>query len=95
MIDNDREFYKKLVELMGNEIQKKKCLEELIELSQVIIQDINKDLNKIFIRNKVIEEMSHVLMTFQSLKEVYNINDKDLLFEINYKKDLLKNKHKL
>jgi hypothetical protein len=95
MIDNDREFYKKLVELMGNEIQKKKCLEELIELSQVIIQDINKDLNKIFIRNKVIEEMSHVLMTFQSLKEVYNINDKDLLFEINYKKDLLKNKYKL
>jgi len=95
MIDNDKEFYKKLVGLMGNEIQKKKCLEELIELSQVIIQDINKDLNKIFIRNKVIEEMSHVLMTFQSLKEVYNINDKDLLFEINYKKDLLKNKYKL
>jgi len=95
MIDNDREFYKKLVELMGTNIQKKKCLEELIELSQVIIQDINKDLNKIFIRNKVIEEMSHVLMTFQSLKEVYNINDKDLLFEINYKKDLLKNKYKL
>lgn len=95
MIDNDREFYKKLVKLMGNEIQKKKCLEELIELSQVIIQDINKDLNKIFIRNKVIEEMSHVLMTFQSLKEVYNINDKDLLFEINYKKDLLKNKYNL
>jgi hypothetical protein len=95
MIDNDREFYKKLVKLMGTNIQKKKCLEELIELSQVIIQDINKDLNKIFIRNKVIEEMSHVLMTFQSLKEVYNINDKDLLFEINYKKDLLKNKYKL
>ena len=95
MIDNDREFYKKLVELMGNEIQKKKCLEELIELSQVIIQDINKDLNKIFIRNKVVEEMSHVLMTFQSLKEVYNINDKDLLFEINYKKGLLKNKYNL
>jgi hypothetical protein len=95
MINNDREFYKKLVELMGNEIQKKKCLEELIELSQVIIQDINKDLDKTYIRKKITEEMSHVLMTFQSLKEVYNINDKDLLFEINYKKGLLKNKYKL
>lgn len=95
MIDNDREFYKKLVEIMGNEIQKKKCLEELIELSHVIIQDINKNLSKLIIRDKVIEEMSHVLMTFQSLKEVYNINDKDLKFEINYKKNILKNKYKL
>lgn len=80
-------FYERLLNKFGGSKQILKTIEEMNELTQVLLWELNnKDKNK-NIREKVLEEMSDVLMTFESLKLIYNISDKEIQDQINFKEN--------
>jgi hypothetical protein len=92
MVDNENniDFYSRLVNKNGAKVQIDKCTEELVELLEVLIKSQTKnDLPIEKLREKVITEMSHVLMTFESLKIVFNISEEDIEKEILLKIKLL------
>lgn len=94
-ISLSKEFYKKLVNQNGKDMQMLKTLEEMNELSNVIIEsftkkDINIDNKDKILRDKIVEEMSHVLMTFKSLEAIFNISDDEIEEHIEFKKKLIK-----
>ena len=82
--ENNIDFYSKLVNKNGAKVQIDKCTEELVELLEVLIKSQTKpnDLSIEKLREKVITEMSHVIMTFESLKIVFNISEEDIEREI-------------
>lgn len=81
-------FYERLLNKFGGSKQILKCIEEMNELTQVLLWELNdKGKQPKFIREKVIEEMSDVLMTFESLKLIYNISDKEIQDQINFKEN--------
>lgn len=81
-------FCRKAVDKFGKNTQSLKVIEELLELQTVLIWDIgSKEKNRLFIREKVIEEMSDILMTFESLKIIYDISDQELRDQISWKID--------
>ena len=68
---NDREKLKKIIQRNGAYPQVSKAVEELIELSEVLIKDMNKgDLDK----DGLYEEMADVLIMVEQLKIIYNID---------------------
>ena len=68
----------------GLSAQTSKAVEELIELSEVLIKDMNKgDLN----RNGLYEEMADVLIMIGQLKIIYNIDTAALQQVIDMKID--------
>jgi hypothetical protein len=85
------DFYSKLVRKNGSRVQINKCTEELVELLDVLIKSQTKpgELSIEKLKEKVVTEMSHVLMTFESLKIVFNISEEDIEKEIELKKKLL------
>lgn len=89
--ENNIDFYSKLVNKNGAKVQINKCTEELVELLEVLIKSQTKpnDLSIEKLREKVITEMSHVIMTFESLKIVFNISEEDIEKEILLKIKLL------
>ena len=89
--ENNIDFYSKLVNKNGAKVQIEKCTEELVELLEVLIKSQTKpnDLSIEKLREKVITEMSHVIMTFESLKIVFNISEEDIEREILLKIKLL------
>ena len=89
--ENNIDFYSKLVNKNGAKVQINKCTEELVELLEVLIKSQTKpnDLPIEKLREKVITEMSHVIMTFESLKIVFNISEEDIEKEILLKIKLL------
>jgi len=89
--ENNIDFYSKLVNKNGAKVQIDKCTEELVELLEVLIKSQTKpnDLSIEKLREKVITEMSHVIMTFESLKIVFNISEEDIEREILLKIKLL------
>ena len=61
-----------------------KAIEELIELSEVLIKDINKaEVDK----DSLYEELADVCVMFHQLKIIYNIDDTRLQEEANRKID--------
>jgi hypothetical protein len=89
--ENNIDFYSRLVNKNGAKVQIDKCTEELVELLEVLIKSQTKpnDLPIEKLRERVITEMSHVLMTFESLKIVFNISEEDIEKEILLKIKLL------
>ena len=89
----DKDFFKWLVTKNGTEAQAKKTLEELNELSDVIIKSLTKpndeEFNGVKLREKVVTEMAHVLMTFESLKIIFDIDEAELEKEILLKMKLI------
>ena len=72
----------KIIEHYGAYPQISKAVEELIELSEVLIKDINKGvLNK----NWILEEIADVTIMLEQLKIIYNIRLLDLNEEIDRK----------
>jgi len=90
-MENNIDFYSKLVNKNGAKVQIDKCTEELVELLEVLIKSQTKpnDLSIEKLRERVITEMSHTLMTFESLKIVFNISEEDIEKEILLKIKLL------
>ena len=81
---NDREKLKKIIHHYGAHPQISKAVEELIELSEVLIKDMNKgDLD----RNGLYEEMADVLIMVEQLKIIYNIDTAALQKMIDMKID--------
>jgi len=85
------EFYKKLVEYKGVETQIIKSIEEMAELTQVLCFTSTKleQYTDKQLREKVIEEMAHVLMTFESLKVIFKIDNESIKKEIKLKEKLI------
>ena len=85
------DFYSKLVRKNGAKVQIDKCTEELVELLDVLIKSQTKpgELSIEKLRERVVTEISHVLMTFESLKIVFNISKEDIEKEILLKIKLL------
>lgn len=78
----DKEKLKKIVEHFGAYRQISKAVEELIELSEVLIKDINKaELDK----DKLYEEMADVMIMLAQLRIIYNIHPEEIQEEINRK----------
>lgn len=72
----------KIIEHYGAYRQISKAVEELIELSEVLIKDINKaEIDK----NRLLEEMADVTIMLEQLKIIYNIRLLDMNDEIDRK----------
>lgn len=91
----NNEFYKELVSKFGNKNQLLKVVEECSELMQPLLQIITrkKENNKNFKREIIIEEMCDVLMTFESLKIIYNISNEEIENYIKFKEQKTKLKY--
>lgn len=80
----DMEKLKAIIRHYGLSAQTSKAVEELIELSEVLIKDVNKgDLD----RNGLYEEMADVLIMIGQLKIIYNIDTAALQQVIDMKID--------
>ena len=80
----DMEKLTAIIRHYGLSAQTSKAVEELIELSEVLIKDMNKgDLN----RNGLYEEMADVLIMIGQLKIIYNIDTAALQQVIDMKID--------
>ena len=78
------EKLKAIIRHYGPSAQTSKAVEELIELSEVLIKDMNKgDLD----RNGLYEEMADVLIMIGQLKIIYNIDTAALQQVIDMKID--------
>lgn len=83
----NKDFYKKLVDRFGNHHQILKTIEELHELTSVLLHVLtsNEYNNKNYQRGNIVEEMCDILMTFESIKKIYGISDNEISNYINYK----------
>lgn len=71
-----------IVQYHGAEAQKSKAVEELLELSEVLIKDINKhELNK----DALYEELADVEVMLEQLILIYDIDLEGLQQEVNRK----------
>lgn len=84
MIAIDDEKLKKIVLTYGAYPQISKAVEELIELSEILIKDINK--SELY-KDSLIEEMADVEVMLSQLKIIYNVSDEELQDEISRKID--------
>lgn len=91
----NNEFYKELVSKFGNKNQLLKVVEECSELMQPLLQIITrkKEDDKNFKREIIVEEMCDVLMTFESLKIIYNISNEEIENYIKFKEQKTKLKY--
>ena len=84
MVSVDRQQVRQIVEHFGAYAQISKAVEELIELSEVLIKDINKaEVDK----DSLYEELADVCVMFYQLKIIYNIDDTTLQEEVDKKVD--------
>ena len=67
-----------IVEYYGADNQKRKAVEEVVELTEVLIKDINKHSISV---NDLYQEMADVLVMLTQLKFIYKL-DGDMLDEI-------------
>ena len=88
---DDKSFYEKLIKNNGVSTQMMKALEEITELSEVIVKHYTKpeEFSGDNLRELIVKEMSHCLMTFESLKVIFNISKDEIEKEINLKKKLI------
>lgn len=74
----------KIVAYNGEYMQVSKAVEELIELTEVLIKDLNKS---IMDKDHLLEEIADVEIMLAQLKIIYRIAPEDLEAEINRKLD--------
>lgn len=90
----DTWFYDNLIGFFGNEYQIKKSLEEISELMILLTKSLTKtEIDPKLLQKEITTEMAHVLMTFESLKIAFKINENDLKNEIKFKKNILMDKY--
>lgn len=80
-------FKEKLIKIIrhySEYSQISKAVEELIELSEILIKDINK--SELY-KDSLIEEMADVEVMLFQLKIIYNVSDEELQDEISRKID--------
>lgn len=73
-----------IVKHYGAPKQKNKAVEELLELSEVLIKDVNKNDNNL---DGIYEEMADVYIMLEQLVDIYDIDLELLQQEVNRKID--------
>lgn len=82
MTEQDRESFETIIEAFGKEAQMIVAVEELAELQKEIIKKLRQKKRNIFC---LVEEMADVEIMIDQLKIMFNIGDKELATERNYK----------
>lgn len=82
MTEQDRESFETIIEAFGKEAQMIVAVEELAELQKEIIKKLRQKKGNIF---SLVEEMADVEIMIDQLKVMFNIGDKELATERNYK----------
>ena len=78
----DNEKLTKIIRHFGAYAQISKTVEELIELSEILIKDVNKgEVDK----DHLYEEMADVMIMLAQLRIIYNIHPEEIQEEINRK----------
>ena len=78
----NEEKLKAIISFYGEKNQKRKAIEELVELTELLIKDVNKDE---FNKDDLYSEVADVEIMLEQIKMIYKINDYSLAFEINKK----------
>lgn len=78
----DKNKVGQIVQHYGTQAQKSKAIEELLELSEVLIKDVNK--GKVVL-DCLYEEMADVYIMLKQLMIIYSIDPDDLQQEIDRK----------
>ena len=78
----DKEKVTAIINHFGATAQKSKAVEELLELSEVLIKDVNKH---IYDKDALYEELADVEIMLAQLKQIYSIDLEGLQQEINIK----------
>ena len=82
MTEQDRESFETIIEAFGKEAQMIVAVEELAELQKEIIKKLRQKKGNIF---SLVEEMADAEIMIDQLKIMFNIGDKELVTERNYK----------
>lgn len=87
MIDK-KLIYEKAINKNGSMLQKVVCTEELAELIKEIVKDLRGESTK----TQILTEIADVSICLEQLQLMFNINDKELEEEINFKLVRLNNR---
>ena len=82
MTEQDRGSFETIIEAFGKEAQMIVAVEELAELQKEIIKKLRQKKGNIF---SLVEEMADAEIMIDQLKVMFNIGDKELATERNYK----------
>lgn len=78
----NEEKLKTIISFYGDKNQKRKAIEELVELTELLIKDVNKgECN----RDDIYSEVADVEIMLAQLHMIYKLSDFKLKFEINKK----------
>ena len=82
MTEQDRGNFETIIETFGKEAQMVVAIEELAELQQEITKKLRHKKGTVF---GLVEEIADVEIMIDQLKVMFNIGDKELATERNYK----------
>lgn len=85
----NQKYVKRIINVFGQEAQKNKAVEELIELAELIIKDNNgrvdydpnlniEKFRKALLIDQIAEEMADVYIMLDQIKEIYGINNEEV-----------------